>query len=94
MTTKRQSRADRWQSATARAREAQQALESALSDLSDLQQEYEEWKDNLPDSLQSGPTADKLDAVCDLDITSVQDDLSTLLDELEGVDLPLGFGRD
>ena len=77
------SRADRWAEACARAQEA-------LSDLRGLQEEYEEWKDNLPESLQSSPVGEKLEEVCNLDIESA---VSTV-DEAEGIDLPMGFGRD
>jgi len=55
----------------------------AVTTLRELQAEYQEWLDNLPENLQDGALADKLQAVCELD-----------LDELENVDLPLGFGRD
>ena len=55
----------------------------AVETLRALQAEYQEWLDNLPENLQDGALADKLQAVCELD-----------LDELENVDLPLGFGRD
>ena len=48
-----------------------------------LQEEYQEWRDNLPESLTSSTTADLLEHVCDLDLT-----------ELEAVALPKGFGRD
>jgi len=48
-----------------------------------LQQEFQEWRDNLPETLQSGALAEKLDAICDLDLS-----------ELEGIEVPLGFGRD
>lgn len=37
----------------------------------------------LPEALQDSPVAEKLEAICALD-----------LDELEAVDLPRGFGRD
>jgi hypothetical protein len=55
----------------------------AVATLRELQGEYQDWLDNLPESQQDTPLADKLQAVCDLD-----------LDELESVDLPLGVGRD
>ena len=41
------------------------------------------WLDNLPDSLGESALADKLEAICGLD-----------LGELENVEPPLGFGRD
>jgi hypothetical protein len=64
----RRSRPQRWRDAVAALRE--------------LQEEYQEWLNNLPESLQSSPLAEKLEEVCSLD-----------LDQLE-IDLPFGFGRD
>ena len=64
----RRSRVQRWQ--------------DAIETLRDLQGQYQEWLDNLPESLQDSTLAEKLQAVCELDI-----------DELD-VDLPRGFGRD
>ena len=55
----------------------------AVATLRELQEAYQAWLDNLPESLQDSALAEKLQAVCDLD-----------LDELENVDLLLGLGRD
>jgi len=77
------SRASRWADAC-------QAADQALSNLKELQDEYQEWKDNLPENLQSSAVGEKLEAVCDLDIESAQD----MISEAEGLDLPQGFGRD
>ena len=55
-----------------------------------MQKEYEEWKDNLPENLQQSPVGEKLEAVCDLDIEGAIE----MVSEAEGLDLPLGFGRD
>ena len=65
----RRSRPQRWQ--------------DAVRTLLDLQGEYQVWLDNLPDSLGESALADKLEAICGLD-----------LGELESVEPPLGFGRD
>jgi hypothetical protein len=54
----------------------------AVETLRELQEEYQEWLDNLPESLQSTALAEKLDEVCSLD-----------LEQLD-LDLPRGFGRD
>jgi hypothetical protein len=76
-------------------------LISALDDLKEIQEEYEEWKENLPESLQSSPVAEKLDAICELDIESIGQAVADAIDEakgqveeVEGIDLPQGFGRD
>ena len=60
-----------------------QRWQDAVRTLLDLQGEYQAWLDNLPDSLGESALADKLEAICALD-----------LGELESVQPPLGFGRD
>jgi hypothetical protein len=77
------SRAARWSAA------AQDALE-AIGRLKELQEEYGEWKDKLPENLAQSPVGEKLEAVCDLDL----DDAESTIDEANGLDLPMGFGRD
>lgn len=77
------SRATRWADAASRA-------VSALEELQEIQSEFEDWKGNLPENLASSPLGEKLDAVCDLDISSALDTAQ----EAESADLPLGFGRD
>lgn len=105
---KQKSRPKRWEEAVAECRRqydiimtAGDDLASALSDLDGIRQEYEEWRDNLPESLQQSALGEKLDVVVDLDIESAANDpldnwgdLESLLDEAEGAELPLGFGRD
>lgn len=105
---KRQSRVDRWNEAATKAenvvaqmRELFGELDAALSDLDDVRSEYEEWRDNLPENLQSSALADKLNEVADLDIESPKSSLESAFDELDeiintatGADLPRGFGRD
>ena len=54
----------------------------AVETLRELQAEYQDWLDNLPESLQASVLAEKLEEVCAPDI-----------DQLD-VELPLGFGRD
>ncbi len=62
----------------------------ALEELLELKAEFEEWRDNLPENVQGSITAEKLDAVCDIDL----EQRSSIAREAEGVELPLGFGRD
>lgn len=83
MSGKKESRAAKW------VRLAGEAV-AAIEELKDIQSDFESWRDNLPENLQSSPVGEKLDAVCDLDLDGALDTLS----EAEGVDLPLGFGRD
>ncbi len=77
------SRPQRWADAAQRA-------EAALQDLLDIQSEYESWRDGLPENLQSSPVAEKLEAICDIDLASALDAAA----EAGGCELPRGFGRD
>jgi phage shock protein A len=99
------SRPKRWEEACASAREALGAVrsqwelaEGALQDLDSIRQEYEEWRDNLPENLQDTPLGEKLNEVCELDLemdTSTSlDEMEEKLDTAEAIDLPRGFGRD
>jgi hypothetical protein len=98
------SRADRWAEAISDCRTALEKIEegkgefeSAMGELQSVKQEYDDWNDNLPDNLRAGTLGDKLEAVASLDLESVEIDMSsaeTALDEAEGLDLPMGFGRD
>ena len=55
----------------------------AVQELIDLQAEYQAWLDSLPENLRSSAVAEQLEAICDLDLDSLQD-----------IDPPRGFGRD
>ena len=63
---------------------------SAIEELEALQEEYQEWQDNLPDGLDQSATAEKLEAVSELDLEGAKD----ALQEADDIDLPRGFGRD
>ena len=80
---KPKSRTQRWS-------EAASAAVSALEELQSIQEEFEEWKDNLPENLQQSALGEKLETVCGIDLTSALDSVQ----EAESADLPLGFGRD
>ena len=56
---------------------------TAIAMLVALQDEYRAWLDRLPESLEGSPTAEKLEAITEID-----------LDELLAVDPPRGYGRD
>ena len=49
----------------------------------DLQVEYQDWLENLPDSLQETALAERLEAICEYDFG-----------DLEALEPPRGFGRD
>ena len=102
------SRPKRWAEATgqcltaiAAIRDQVGSLEEALGELRSIQEEYEEWKDNLPEAFQSSALGEKLEEVCNLDIESQAEAISDVVSEVEGVieeadaiDLPRGFGKD
>jgi type II secretory pathway pseudopilin PulG len=78
------SRTKRWQEAASKAVQA-------LEELKEVQEEYQEWLDNLPENLQSNSNvAQKLEEVTNIDIESALN----AAEEADGIDLPLGFGRD
>ncbi len=60
-----------------------QRWRDAVQTLVDLQAEYQDWMDNLPDSLQATPLAERLEAICEHDFS-----------DLEALEPPLGYGRD
>ncbi len=87
------SRPKRWNKAILAARHAFSDVESAFDDLREIQEEYQEWRDNIPEGLESSPVAEKLDAVIEIDL-EMDSWVEDTLDELENAELPLGFGRD
>jgi hypothetical protein len=97
------SRSQRWQDAAAEARAAfdrlsedAESLNSALQELGSIKDEYQDWLDNLPDSLRDSPVGTKLQAVTDLDFDQEVDlsAVESVIDEAESADLPLGWGKD
>ncbi len=67
--TDRRSRPQRWR--------------DAVDDLLALQADYAAWLDALPDSLRDSPTAEALEAIADLDLTTLTE-----------IEPPRGYGRD
>ena len=60
-----------------------QQWRDAVGELLSLQAAYADWLAALPDSLQASATAEALEAIVELN-----------LDDLAGVELPRGYGRD
>jgi hypothetical protein len=54
-----------------------------VAGLVQAQIEYASWLESLPDNQQDSPTAEALQAICDLDLS-----------ELQAIIPPRGFGRD
>jgi hypothetical protein len=67
--TDRRSRIQRWR--------------DAVAELTTVQAECAAWLEALPHNLHEGPTAEALQAICDIDLS-----------ELQAVEPPRGFGRD
>lgn len=67
--TDRRSRPQRWR--------------DAVNELLRLQAEYADWLAALPDSLHDSSTAEALEAIIDLDLTTLAD-----------IEMPRGYGRD
>jgi uncharacterized phage infection (PIP) family protein YhgE len=105
---RKKSRSQRWQDAANALAAALSQLEglvsdveSAASELRSVQEEYEEWKDNLPENLAQSALGEKLEEVCNLQIEDIAEEISSAIEqaqdkasEAEAVDLPQGFGRD
>jgi hypothetical protein len=94
---KQLSRVRRLAEISARAFALTSDLQGTLDELYDLQQEYQEWRDNLPENLESSPIAEKLDTICEIDIEGQSNaiaDIEAALSEFADADLPLGFGKD
>ena len=58
-----------------------QRWRDAVQTLVDLQAEYQDWLDNLPESLQASMLAERLEAICEYDFG-----------DLEALEPPRGFG--
>jgi hypothetical protein len=56
---------------------------TAVMTLVAMQEEYRGWLDKLPVNLEGSRLAEKLQAICEID-----------LEELRGIDPPRGYGRD
>lgn len=78
------SRPKRWQQAI-------NLLLNGLSEIQSLKDEYSDWLDNLPENLQNSALYEKLEAIVN---GQEIDDLESNISELEGLELPRGFGRD
>lgn len=77
------SRPKRWEEAATRA-------SAALEELLSIQEEYQDWRDGLPENLECSATAELLDAVVEIDLQ----DINSQIEDAANTDLPRGFGRD
>ncbi len=103
MQAKQQSRAKRWADAAARLSDHLEAMEAAWSDckdaldeLEEMKGEYQDWLDNLPDSLKGSPVGEKLETIVaiEFDVDMDFSDVQTAAQEAADADLPQGWGRD
>lgn len=98
------SRPKRWAEAISIARNAvytaiisRDLAVEAIGELRSIQEEFESWRDNLPENMADSALSEKLSAVCDIDLepdTNDLDAMSEAINEAESAELPLGFGRD
>lgn len=91
---KQPSRPDRWAEACRKALESLADVRVALEELDEVRQEYEEWRDNMPENMQTTATYEKLEEIADLDILSPLDDVESAIEDFAAADLPVGFGQD
>lgn len=105
---KPKSRPARWNEACAAAllalegiEAAVSAFETAVADLRGVQEEYDEWKENMPENAASSPLGEKLEAVTSIEIEELASTLEEAvnearekIEEAEGADLPRGWGKD
>jgi hypothetical protein len=70
-----------------------EAVRASAGDLMELKEEYEAWRDNLPDNQRDGILAEKLDETIAA-VEAFEEALEAAIAELENADLPRGFGRD
>lgn len=57
----------------------------AVDTLLDILDGYQQWRDNMPPGLAESTTAERIDEVLEL---------RELVEQLQAVELPKGFGRD
>lgn len=81
---KPESRATRWSRLAGEAVAALEELESMRAD------EFEGWKDSLPENLANSALGEKLETICGIDLSTALETAQ----EAEGAEVPLGFGRD
>lgn len=94
---KNESKVKRWSRFCADALSHIADAKAAIENLVDLKGEYESWRDNMPEGLENSPTAEKLDAIVDIDFDSVTgslDEAESAMNDIEGADLPVGYGKD
>lgn len=84
-------------------------LSNAMDEIRSIQEEYNEWYGNMPEGLQNSATGEKLSTIEGMDLSvefeladasaspefeSNIDEVESALDEAEGADLPMGYGKD
>jgi flagellar hook-associated protein FlgK len=78
--TNNESRADRLSGAS-------DLLREATSEVSDLRSELEEWRDNLPENLQSGSKSEELEEAIS-SLQQLEDDIENVFDSFGGIEFP------
>lgn len=81
-----------------RLRDQKQTVVDILEQLKEIAEEAGAPYDNMNEGAQASPYGQKCEAIQQLDLEASQDDeldeLEAKVDEAEGAEIPLGFGRD
>lgn len=84
------SKPKQWAAAVEKVTAARSAMEEGLEELKSLKEEYDAQYDNLSDGFRNTARGEKLEAINGLDL----DPDFSWIDDLENIEVPLGFGRD
>jgi prefoldin subunit 5 len=93
---KKESRQERWDKLTSKAVNAVEELNDVKAGVEDIRDELQEWFDGMRESLQSSATGEALEEMierCDNFIDTLEE-LETAANDIDGAEVPKGFGRD
>lgn len=92
----KETKQQRWDKLTSKAINAVEELNDVKVGVEDMRDELQDWFDNMAENLQSGATGEKLEHVierCQFFIDALEE-LETASNDMDGADMPRGFGRD
>ena len=67
--------------------EASTKIEIGASEIGDLREELEEWRDNLPENLQSSSKSEELEEAISA-LQQVEDDIQSVIDQCSQIEFP------
>jgi len=96
--TRARAAAERAEEIQAKLTDVKEEIADSLNELAEMAQEFGEPFDNMSEGLQASPFGQKCEAMLGMDLNASSDeeleDLIAKIDEAEGAEIPLGFGRD